>query len=420
MIINKLSLLASAITMALSLTACGGGSGGSSASSSSSTGVITGFGSIFVNGIEYETRNSNIMLDGQPASEDELAVGMVVDIRGTHDNSKGTALSINSADELEGIVQTNSIPTGAGSGTLVIMGQSVTVTAETIFESKLQTITSVDAIASGNIVEVHGFSDGTGEIFASRIEVKAQDLSSYLAGHSEGMEVKGVVSNLDTVNNTFSLGNMTVNFAAADNRIPSLADGLYVEVKSTQGIDTNNQLIASKLEIEDDGKPGHQGRENEDFEIKGILSTDLTSNSFVIDGITVMVDSLTKFKDLDTGSLMKGVMVEIEGAFDATGKLIANEIKAENRADSEIKAMIADIVPTGLNSGSLTLADAGSTEIIITSKTLMKDSRDGSGTMPEKKFNMSFLMIGDFIEVDVFTNSDGKLEAAKIEREDNS
>lgn len=417
---NKLSILASAITVLLSLTACGGGGSGSGSSSptTSSTGVITGFGSVFVNGVEYETSNSVITFDGQPATEDDLAVGMVVDVRGSHDNTKGTALSINGADELEGSVQSNSMAPGASSGTLVIMGQTVNITAETIFESKVPAITSIGAIANGNIVEVHGFSDGTGEIFASRIEVKAQDLSTYLAGQSEGMEVKGVVSNLDTVSSTFTLGNMTVNYAGANNRIPNLANGLYVEVKSTQGIDSNNQLIASKLDIEDDGKAGHQGRENEDFEIKGILSTDLASGSFVIDGTTVLVDSQTRLKDLTSSSLKKGVMVEVEGSFDANGNLVAKEVKAESKADREIKAMIADIVPTGINSGSITLSDASNTVIIVTSNTLMKDSRDKSGIMPEKKFNMSFLMIGDYVEVDVFTNSNGKLEATKIKRED--
>ncbi len=66
---------------ALGVAACGGDSGGGTATpvgSSSTVGVLTGFGSVFVNGVEFETSGADISVDGTSASENELEVGMVV------------------------------------------------------------------------------------------------------------------------------------------------------------------------------------------------------------------------------------------------------------------------------------------------------------------------------------------------------
>ncbi len=412
--INKLSILACAIALATGLTGCSGSD--STSAATTSTGVITGFGSIFVNGIEYDTSNSDITRDGVSVTEDALAVGMVVDVRGSHDSIDGIALSIDASDELEGVLQSTSIATGATTGSVVIMGQTVNVDNKTIFESKVSSITAVDGMSSGNIIEVHGFTDGMGEIFASRIEVKAVDLATYLSEH-EDMEVKGIVTNLDTTALTFTLGNMTVNYANADNQVSNLTNGLYVEVKSVAGIDGNNQLIASKVEIEDDGKVGHHGDEDEEFEIKGVISSAFESDMFTINGITVLVNEQTKLDGLTTASLTSGSIIEVEGIYDADGKLIASKIEAEDDADTEIKSTISEIISTGVNTGTITLSDANNTVVVVTSNTLMKDSRD-QGIMPEMKFNLTFLTTGDYIEIDAFTNADGNLEAAKIERED--
>ena len=64
--------------LAASLSSCGGGGGGGLASVSngggiggsghSSSGTIDGFGSIFVNGVEFETDEALIEVDGEDAA----------------------------------------------------------------------------------------------------------------------------------------------------------------------------------------------------------------------------------------------------------------------------------------------------------------------------------------------------------------
>src|SRR5690242_1259650 len=61
----------------------GGGTGAPTATSSVSAGAITGFGSVKLNGKEYQTPNTSFVVDGQPGSQNDLKVGMVVTVNGS-------------------------------------------------------------------------------------------------------------------------------------------------------------------------------------------------------------------------------------------------------------------------------------------------------------------------------------------------
>ena len=254
----KITTVSLAIVGVIGLTACGGGGSGSDGSTATTgsmitSGVVTGFGSVYVDGVEFETDGSSFSLDdGDDGIEDEdgLAVGMVVTVTGTvhADGKTGTAKHIEFDDELEGIVNANNVASD-GTGTMTVMGQTVIVESTSVFESDVAAIDSVDKVATGNVVEVSGFSTGDGTVYATRIEVK-------LATHGgEEIEVKGIISNLAA--GTFDLGGLTVDFSSAlfDDSLPdgTLSDGQYVEVKSTAGFNLDDELIASEIELEDDG-----------------------------------------------------------------------------------------------------------------------------------------------------------------------
>ncbi len=97
------------------VVACGGGSGGENGGGNlagiggtgiTASGVITGFGSVFVNGIEFETDQAGILVNNTESNEGALRIGMVVTIEGTvNDNGvTGTANSIVYEAELVGPV----------------------------------------------------------------------------------------------------------------------------------------------------------------------------------------------------------------------------------------------------------------------------------------------------------------------------
>jgi hypothetical protein len=72
----KYSTISIAIAGIIGLSGCGGGGGSSSGTGSVTTsGVITGFGSVYVNGVEYETDGSSFSLDdGDDGIESEHRV----------------------------------------------------------------------------------------------------------------------------------------------------------------------------------------------------------------------------------------------------------------------------------------------------------------------------------------------------------
>jgi len=429
--IKQLTKVAGAVAIVLGLSACGGGSGGGSASGTAGTasvGTITGFGSVFVNGVEFQTNSANITIDGVPATENDLAVGMVAHLNGSSNGKTGVAVSINVRDELEGAVQSNSITTPGGTGTMVIMGHTVTVDTNTTFESKVATIPSIDMIAPGNIVEVNGYSDGNGNTIATRIEVKAVDLTSYKQDFGKDIETKGVISNLDINATTFTLGNLTVNYGSASLGNLILADGLYVEVKSNTPPDTTTtppSLTASSISIEDDGKKGQQGSEGEDMEIQGIIASVSGNNIQLQDGTNVITDTATEFEDNSNTTLAVGIMVKIEGQFNMAGDLVAKQISLEDTdiADAskhfEPKGFVMDVTTTGVNTGTVTLQDGSI--IQVTNTTIMKDSRSGG----EHKFNLKKMetdlkVNSESIYVDIHAFKDSatnKLIALKLERD---
>ena len=72
-----------------------------------SQGTITGFGSVIVNGVRYDTSNATFTIDGSPGTESDLAVGQVVVVSGTINQAgtEGTAASVDFDDAVEGPIE---------------------------------------------------------------------------------------------------------------------------------------------------------------------------------------------------------------------------------------------------------------------------------------------------------------------------
>lgn len=398
----------------LGLTACGGGGGGenlTSARTVTTTGVITSFGSIFVNGVEFETDGAASSLDGVSGTgQNGLDVGMVVTVKGTvNSDGTGTATHITFADEVEGLVLTNSVAAD-GTGALNVMGQMVTLDAATVFESHVAGITSPNQIAVGNIVEVSGYSSGNGGIHATRVEVKSATLEQY----QEQLEVKGRIANLDTATQTFTLGTgstLVIEYGGAtlDLSGQALREGLYVEVKSAAGIDqASGRLVASKVELEGDGAKGIDGDAGDDVELRGMVTSVQSATEFELNGQPVRFTQQTRFEKGSAQEIAEQVMLEVEGELDASGVLIASEIKFEEQASIEIQAGL-----DAVNAAANTISLLGKT-IRVNNSTLIED--DVYGLMQMSQF-MQSLRAGDRVEVHAYVDAEGNLVATKLERE---
>lgn len=409
--LSRTVLYTAIVAASLGIVACSSSSTPSGTGELTSVGRITGFGSVFVGGVEYETNQTAITKDGRPAlnGDNDLKVGMIVTVRGSANGTQGVATSIEFNDELEGLVQTNDLATG---GSLKVMGQTVTVDANTNFESKDPTITLIENIPAGAIVEVSGYPDGNGNILASYIELKAKDMASY----DDDMEVKGVVKNLlstvDPLSLTFELGGVTVDATTIadviDLGVP-LADGLYVEVKSRTGFDAGTgYLIASKIELEDEGHYGMGGDHGDDMEVEGVITAiDLENGTFEINGINIIIP-----ENLSISQFAIGDLVEVELSIDADGKAVMREIEKEDAHDDDEDFSIEAYIDA-IDSDNATITVLGKVIHVDKFNAIMIDKSDS----PEKYFSIDTLRVGDFVEVETYIDSEGNYIAVKVERE---
>lgn len=408
--------VAATLVATTTLVACGGGGSGSSSTQTNSvaSGPITSFGSVYVNGTEYDTSGAAVYIEDKLANESDLRVGMMVTIV---EDSSGAAASVYHENELEGIVIANNIVSPATTGTINAMGQTVTVDANTVFESGVATITDAGMIVAGNIIEVSGHSTGTGLVTATRIEVKAVDLAIYLISHPEGVELKGVVENNSAAASTFSIGSMTIDYSGAtlSGLAAGISDGLYVEVKSTAGINSAGVLVASAVEREDDGTIEDEGAEDDEYEIRGMVMA-MSADTITVDSQVVTITVDTEFADGVRADIVLGTMVEVEAYFDAAGDLIATQIELEDmEVTSDMKGTVASVTSSAPNVGTVTLQDG--TVILVTAETIMHDSRD-NGVVANTSFNLQDLAANDYVEMQVFANGDGTYTATKLERDD--
>src|SRR5512143_570331 len=103
------------------------------------TGVVTGFGSVFVNGVEF-TKNANVTedqavtfkFDDTHPGQAGLKIGMMVKVKGAVDpaTNKGEFESIEFNPEVHGPADIAS----AASNTVKVMGHDVATSATTTFE----------------------------------------------------------------------------------------------------------------------------------------------------------------------------------------------------------------------------------------------------------------------------------------------
>ncbi len=250
------STLAAAI--AITISACSSGDSGSVAgiggSGYTSSGSITGFGSVFVNGVEFETDSATFDVDGEDGTQADLAIGMVVRVNGSinEDGLTGVAESISFDEELQGPVSAPIIYDIDGvNGTFTVLGVKVIIdSSSTSFDidSDLPaaTVFDFDTIAVNNNVEISGFFDMNGVLQATRIELK-----DIIFDPNSVVEVEGVISNLSGT--TFNLGGLIIDASAAtlDDLSNGLQDEQLAEVKGTYDIGSNT-ITASKVEAEDD------------------------------------------------------------------------------------------------------------------------------------------------------------------------
>lgn len=395
---RKLIALALVAALALGCGAAGSLAGGGIGGSGLSSGAISGFGSIFVTGTEYDTNGASVTLERVASPASALKLGMVVVVEGDRNGASGSADVVTYDDEIEGPISAIAI-VSVDEKQLTILGQTVTIERTlTRFDASGGVLApDFDTVAVNDLVEISGFRRAA-DIQATYLKKKG------VAAANASVELKGSVAG--AAGQSFVIGTITVNWNGSTtlDGIPSggPTNGDFVEVEGTLTNATTVQ--ATRIERE-----GAFTGDRDDFEIEGAVLQFASLASFRVDGQLVNASGAgVQFEPNNPAFVRDGARVEVEGEL-VNGTLIAEKVKqrdGEARIHAEIAAP-GDIDPVG---GTLRLL--GVTVRVDASTTLEDDLLD----IPD--FELADMTAGDFIEVRGVEDGSGGILATEIERTD--
>ncbi|MEW6268848.1 MAG: DUF5666 domain-containing protein [Thermodesulfobacteriota bacterium] len=286
--------------------------GGGISGTSSIVGAIAGFGSIVVNGIALDVDGASITIEGDPATEADLRLGMVATVRGTldADGRTGVADVVAVEDLIEGPIEA----IDRTRRTLRVLAQ--TVLLDPAVNGTVLEPTAFADLVIGDDVEVSGFLDADGRIRATRVQHKQADVE---------IEIKGVVAELDRAAQIFALGALTVDYAGAllEGLPPGgLADGLFVEVEAEEP-PVGDVLIAVGIEL-----PASEVDAGDGLDVAGFVTAVLSADEFVLNATQrVRLTSDTRFEGGTRADVVPNAALEVEGRADAGGVLVASEVE---------------------------------------------------------------------------------------------
>ena len=385
---------------AMLLAGCGGGGGGDGVAAvggggtgSLSVGPISGIGSIIVNGVRFNDSLARVLDDdGAPRNRDELKLGMMVRVKGkaisrTADTASADCDEITFGSELLGPIDRIPSPQTTPA-TLVVLGQTVQITANTIFEERLTLAT----LTVGDIAEVHGFVDPvTNVMTATRIERK--DLAKVKA-----FKLQGKISDFAAPN--FKLGGLAIAFDAFTNLGNlTLIAGLLVRVRlepvlTAPGI-TRKAIKIRAVEAETEDR--------DEAEVEGIITAlnPTSTTQFSVNGLPVNASGITVPAGLQVGN-----RVEVEGRL-VNGVLIAKKVERKGNDENEIREFELHGTVSGRTATSFTLTSSGKivVKVSFTSGVFVNGLTDAG------------LRDGDKIEVKGVALPDGSIRATRIKRD---
>jgi hypothetical protein len=392
---HRLRLFAG-VACACALIACGanGTVAGIEGTGITSSGAISGFGSIFVNGVEFATTSAAIAVNGQAATQADLRAGQIVAIGGqiAAGGTSGTATSVRYFASVRGPI---SAANPAGS-TVTVLGQTVTVGSTTSLAADAGGTPTFASLTPGALVEVSGFAGASGTILAARIDIKTSIASDLLTGTATAV---------DTTAQQFTVGGVVVNDGAASfSGFPggrALQAGDNVQVASVAGpvggtIQATGVTYVGSLA----GAAGSQGQ------IDGLVTNFVSATNFEVAGAQVTTNATTSYFNGAAGTLAVGVHVRVQGSFDAAGSLVAAKLSFDQSSPVLVQATVGAI-----DAATNTLQLLG-----LTVTTSVETRFDDQSPNPANPFNLSSLRIGDTVEVRGQTNAAGGIDASVLTR----
>ncbi len=253
--------------------------------------------------------SGTVRVNGKAAKASALSVGQKVRI-----NASGSTIEdVDVEVELKGKI--SAIDPAAK--TITVAGKTVTVDANTRIDlsgdddTATSTAHTIADLKVNDLVEVSGSSDASGNVLATKIEVK-NDAELNEDGEDNDTELKGTVSGFTAGSTTFKLNDVTVNCTSPCVLPAALKDGDSVEAEGTLSAKV---LTAKKVKLENEAEEDHdRAPAGSTVSLEDDLKNlDATAKTFKLEGYTIDYSTATV-----TGTLADHAEVKVEGAMDAT------------------------------------------------------------------------------------------------------
>jgi hypothetical protein len=388
------------------LSSCGGGGGDGvnpppppSTQTIYTTGPISGFGSVYVNGVRYGTTNTDIEIDGVKVGVSDLRVGQVIDLKGHSQGGSASADVIRYAHNLEGPVTSVDL---AGLK-FVAMGQTVLVSGETSFGEGISLAGMDESLTAGETVavEVSGLVNAAGEIEATRVDP--------WSGHGS-YDVFGTASDVVPGAMTFFITGLKVDYSEASiEDFPSGApdEGDLVLVTGLE-FGEDGEFLATRVELRYDQQmlPGAGDK----VHIEGLITRFVSATDFDVADAAVTTTAATVYENGTVGDLALDVHVCVEGTLNAEGVIVAERVRF--RLESEIR-IVSTVTAIDLDLN--TLAALG---LVVTTDATTRF--EDSSTAGADRLSLADLHTGEWVDVRGYEKpaGSGTVFATRVERID--
>ncbi|MGA4606556.1 DUF5666 domain-containing protein [Pseudoalteromonas maricaloris] len=322
-------------------------------------GTVTGFGSVYVNGVRYETT---------PEQQANLKVGMQVNLQGKQGADGGFAV----ADSITYDATAKGVVTAVdyANQTITVLGQEFGV------DKRTKLTIAFTELNMGDFVEISALHQGQGQYIATRIDVEEQNGE---------FEVEGKVSELNLDAKTFKLGVLIVDYSQATAVEGTIENDAIVEVEASN-LPVEGVLLADSVEVES----ANSAPSGAVAKFEGIV-TQVSDDAFAIGGHTFTLSDETDYKKGDDDDLQVGMRVFVLAVATEEG-LIAKKVRFDKHSEIELTGVIDAI---DLEAQTLTVFGSS---YFVDNYTQFEDESGAE----DKELKLEKLNIGDVVEIEAF------------------
>lgn len=336
------------------------------------------------------------------------------------------------AGTVVGVGSTSAVRTMGGGLSVTVSGTSSASSVDGAGHFTLQNVPSgqVDLHFMGAGVDAHLVLDGVTEHQTITITVRVSGSSAELEEHERedpehNAEVEGLVTAIGA--GSLTVGGKTVTVTASTKIVHgdtplTLADihiGDRVHVHGTAAAATGTTpiaaaIVATKIEVQSGQETPGKGGEH--VELHGTIAAGSLSGScaahtraFGVGTTKVTTNAATEFRNVACEGLSAGTEVEVKGARQADGSVLASRVVAKNEGHDDSPAAGAGVEVSG------TVSDKGGTCPALTFK-LGGVAVATSATTEFKNVTCSALANGDRVEVKGTKQSTVTILASRVEK----